>query len=290
MKILIGHTGFVGSNLQKQHKFDLLFNSKNIQNAYGTAPDLCVYSGVFSEKFKADSFPEDDLAHIQNALENIRLIKPKNLVLISTVDTIPNRQSVDIFEDTPFNTDDLTPYGRHRLLLENEVRTIYPSTLIVRLPGLFGEGLKKNFIYDMINLVPAMLRKIEPVLVPYYYEDETGFFRLKPDADRETLKGIFNELGFSALNFTDSRSKFAFYNLDYLWGHIQTLREKGVTLAHMAVEPVGAGELYKAIFGRDFINELDRPPFDYSFFKTRHWDEYIFNKGQIIEEIRRIVC
>ena len=30
MDILVGYTGFVGSNLYKNHKFDRVFNSKNI--------------------------------------------------------------------------------------------------------------------------------------------------------------------------------------------------------------------------------------------------------------------
>ena len=39
-EILVGHTGFVGSNLNREHKFDMVFNSKNIEEAYGTNPDL----------------------------------------------------------------------------------------------------------------------------------------------------------------------------------------------------------------------------------------------------------
>ena len=57
MKILVGHTGFVGSNLKAQTTFDRLYNSGNITDAFGTNPDLLVYSGVRSEKFLANSDP-----------------------------------------------------------------------------------------------------------------------------------------------------------------------------------------------------------------------------------------
>ena len=151
MDILVGYTGFVGSNLYKQHKFDGVYNSKNIADAFGTAPDLCVYSGVRAEKFTADRFPEQDLAHIKESLDNIRRINAEKLVLISTIDVIPP-QKENIFEDTAYDTNKLTPYGKNRLYLEHEVRRLYPDAHIIRLPGLFGGGLKKNFIYDIIKI------------------------------------------------------------------------------------------------------------------------------------------
>jgi hypothetical protein len=49
-------------------------------------------------------------------------------------------------------------YGKHRLALENFIRMQFSSVLVVRLPGLFGPGLKKNVIYDLVhdNMVAAI--------------------------------------------------------------------------------------------------------------------------------------
>lgn len=306
MEMLVGYTGFVGQNLHKQHKFNTVFNSKNIKDAYNTSPDLCVYCGIRSEKFKADMFPDDDLTHVNEAMENISIINPKRLVLISTVDVIPFKQPHDIYEDTEYDTNILSPYGRHRLLLETYVKNIYKNALIIRLPALFGKGLKKNFIYDIINYVPAMLKKTKfdelaetsPVIKDYYYLDEHNFYRIMTDITPEQkniLKNLFTKLNFSALNFTDSRSKFSFYDLTYLWEHIEILLNEGVCLAHLANETVAASELYNKLFKSDFTNIIAERAFDYTFFKTKYAkllggsDGYIFDKETVYKQIEEFV-
>lgn len=307
MDILVGFTGFVGQNLNKQHNYDAVFNSKNVRDAYNLSPDLCVFSGIRAEKFKADSFPEKDYAHINEAIENIRKINPKRLVLISTVDVIPAVQAADVFEDTMYCAGKLAPYGEHRLLLENQVQNICAKSLVVRLPALFGHGLKKNFIYDLINISPTMLQKSkfdelrgrQPLIASYYREEDNGFYRILADItpdNKKKLKNIFMELGFSALNFTDSRSKFSFYNLDYLWGHIKMLLDEEIHLAHLANEPIIASELYQHIHGSKFVNEVAKQPFDYSYFKTKYAkllggysDNYIYNKETVLTEITDFV-
>jgi len=72
MKILVGHTGFVGSNIFESQDFDACFNSKNITESFGLNPEVLVYSGVRAEKFLANKEPEKDFEIIAEAIENIK--------------------------------------------------------------------------------------------------------------------------------------------------------------------------------------------------------------------------
>ena len=155
MKSLVGYTGFVGSNIAMHCNFDYYYDSKNIKEAYGTNPDLLVYSGVPAQKFMANKFPEKDMEIIKNAIENIKMINPKKVVLISTIDVY--NSPVDVDENTIINIKENEPYGYNRYILEKWVMNNFNDYLIVRLPALYGRNIKKNFIYDLINIIPSML-------------------------------------------------------------------------------------------------------------------------------------
>lgn len=297
MDILVGFTGFVGSNIAAKHSFDYSFNSKNIQDAFGLEPDLCVYSGVRAEKFLANSDPEGDMAIINNAIENIKKINPKRLVLISTIDVYKNPNGAD--EDVPVDTNGLLPYGLDRYLLEQWVSENIKNHHIVRLPGLFGKNLKKNFIYDLINIIPSMLNEEKYSLLSEksglikasYAKQDNGFYKLScAEADRKPLKEAFLNAGFSALNFTDSRGIFQFYNLSSLWEHIDIIIKNNLPLVNMAVEPVCVSEIYKAVTGKDFVNEILKTPPLYDF-RTKYAglfggaDGYIARRKQVLSDI-----
>ena len=214
-KFLVGYTGFVGSNLALQSNFDGLYNSKNIKEAYGKNPDLLFYSGVPAQKFIANNDPDKDLNTIDMAINNIKKINPQKLVLISTIDVYAN--PIDVDEDTKI-WEDNQAYGRNRRLLEKWVEDNIKDYLIVRLPGLYGKNIKKNFIYDLINIVPSMLKEDKYIslvkqneeLKKYYINQGNGFYKCKELSieEKTKLKEILNILGFSALNFTDSRGIF----------------------------------------------------------------------------------
>ena len=148
-KALVGYTGFVGSNIFSKTIFDGVYNSKNIEDAFGTQPDLLIYAGLRAEKYLANNSPEKDNELICNAAENIERIAAKKLVLISTIDVFKTPVNVD--ENSAIDTTNLAPYGLKRYRLELWAREMYPDALIIRLPGVFGENIKKNFIYDYIN-------------------------------------------------------------------------------------------------------------------------------------------
>lgn len=298
MDILVGYTGFVGSNIVKSRSFDMLFNSSNIEQAYGTAPDLCVYSGVRAEKFLANAAPEKDFEAILGAEDNIRKIKPKKLILISTADVYADPREVD--ENTVIDPETLQPYGKHRFHLEEWVRANVRDYLIVRLPGLFGDNLKKNFLYDLIYALPSMLTAAkyselsqkEALIARCYHNRGDGFYRCEcgDESEKALLRQAFGRAGFSAVNFTDSRAVFQFYNLAYLWGHIELAAANGIHLLNLAVEPVGAAEIYRVVKGKPFDNEMEKPVPVYNI-KTIHdalfggKDGYIFDKEQTMREI-----
>lgn len=300
--ILVGYTGFVGSNILKSHSFDEVYNTKNIKDSFGSNPDLLIYAGIRAEKFIANKFPDQDLENIKEAIEIISKINPKVVVLISTIDVYHNANGLD--EMSIGNKEELLPYGKHRLLLERWVANNFSSHVIVRLPGIYGMNIKKNFIYDMVHFLPTLLNEKkyrelseqEKLISKYYIHQSTGFYKLK-DIDkkqRRLLVECFKKLSFSALNFTDSRGIFQFYNLQYLWEHIVLALENKITCLNLATEPISVGELYYYIYGQKFVNEImENPP--YYNFKTKYCevfgghDGYIFDKKHVLEDIKKFV-
>ena len=294
---LVGYTGFVGSNIYAKGDITAAYNSKNIADAYGTSPDLLIYAGLRAEKYLANNAPEKDMELIKQAEENILLINPKKLVLISTVDVYKNPDKAD--ENTPVDTEGLAAYGYNRYQLELWVRENYPDALIIRLPGLFGINIKKNFIYDYINVIPFMLKAEkfdelsakEPKLKEFYSLQDNGFYKVNvTDGDKAMLKDIFRGIGFSALNFTDSRSVYQFYDLSRLWDDIQTALKNDIRLWHPAVEPVSAGEVYEYLTGNTFTNELGGLPafYDYRTIYSETFggkNGYICSKKDVLEQI-----
>ena len=114
------------------------------------------------------------------------------------------------------------------------------------------------------------------------------------DTARDYLKEKFLKLGFSAINFTDSRSIYQFYNLANLWKDINIALSAGIELWHPAVEPVSAGELYKYLTGETFVNEIMQTPAYYDY-KTIHSDTfggsngYIMDKESVMKDIKEFV-
>ena len=147
---LIGYTGFVGSNLNRQAEFHNFYNSKNLHKIKDQHFDAVFCAGAPAVKWMANKFPERDDASINGIIENLEAIgSAKLFVLISTIDVYPTLTKHA--EDFPCESGDNHTYGRNRLRLEKFVLEQFPNCLIVRLPAMFGEGMKKNYIYDLIN-------------------------------------------------------------------------------------------------------------------------------------------
>ena len=294
---IVGYTGFVGQNLCLSHQFDAQYNSKNIAEAFGSEPDLLVYAGIRAEMFTANHFPEKDLENIQVAIENIRKINPKKLVLISTISVYPVFEGD---ETSPLDDNVGTAYGRNRRYLEKWVEGNIKDYLIIRLPALYGEGIKKNFIFDMIHYIPALLRiqKYEELfadsdLAGLYQDRGDGFFKCiaKTKEDKKKLRSYFEKKGFSALNFTDSRSEYQYFNLGNLWDVINKAIEKDIRLLTIATEPIYSSELYEYIYKKPFKNEC-AASYPVEHLKSIHAEifggkgGYLYNKQQLLEDIK----
>jgi len=148
---LIGYTGFVGSTLRGQREFGAFFNSSNFRDLRGRRFGMVVCAGVPAEKWLANKDPENDRRRIGALREELATISADLFVLISTVDVYPVATVQAVDEDFDCGGLSNHAYGRHRLEFENFVRERFPLSAVVRLPALFGKGLKKNAIYDLLN-------------------------------------------------------------------------------------------------------------------------------------------
>lgn len=300
---LVGYTGFVGSNLASCREFSALYNSKNIEQAYGTNPDLLVYAGVTAAKFLSNSAPEKDRQLCLDAFENICKINPSRVVLISTIDVYQTTENVD--ENNRADALGSNAYGKNRGELERLVSERFKTALIIRLPALFGGGLKKNFVYDMLTITPAMLRAekyeqlgTESQLVKDSYENaQNGFYKLRnlPQQQVNELRAWFSQNSFNALSFTDSRAQFQFYNLNNLWHDIAWALAANISLINFTSQPVSAAEIYSHLTkGGVFNNQTSAQPAIYNI-KTKYAllfggkDGYMYEKEHILDDLSAFV-
>ena len=167
-----------------------------------------------------------------------------------------------------------------------------------------GKNIKKNFIYDLIHIIPRMLRdnkykdlwELDHEIEKYYVSMNNGFYKCKELSikERESARCYFKKIGFSALNFTDSRGSFQFYNLQYLWEHITIALNHNLRKLNIATEPTTINEIYRYLKGKDFVNEISDtiPNYDYrTIYDNIFYGQggYIFNKAVILEDIKRFV-
>lgn len=143
-KAIIGHTGFVGSILKKKFLKSDLYNSKNINSIYNKQYNEIICAGLSATKWFANKFPKKDLKNINLLIKNLKLVQCKLFILISTIDTRNNKE----------------PYGKNRKLFEKFVKKKFKKFVIIRLPGVFGNGFKKNILFDLLN--NNQITKINP--------------------------------------------------------------------------------------------------------------------------------
>src|SRR5262245_46438716 len=147
---LIGYSGFVGSNLRRQATFKRLYNSQNFREMEGRHFDLLVCAGVSASKWIANRAPEEDRRRIEELTSVLATTRVDEFVLISTSDVYPD-PGAGGDEKPIIDPGSNSSYGRYRYELEQWAQTTFPTCRIVRLPALFGPGLKKNALFDLIH-------------------------------------------------------------------------------------------------------------------------------------------
>jgi hypothetical protein len=187
--------------------------------------------------------------------------------------------------------------------LEQLAAASVPACHVIRLPALFGANIKKNFIYDLINTIPSLLNAAKynelsaksQLIERCYTQQANGFYICDcPSAQRSVLCDEFERLGFSALDFTDSRAEYQFYNLANLWEHIGLAIKNEIPLLHLATEPICAAELHRVVKGTEFTNEIAQTPVRYDF-RTKYAElfhgtgGYIADKQTVLGEIVEFV-
>lgn len=301
---LIGYTGFVGSNIVKNMKFNDYYDSKNIDEIKDKEYNLLISSGIKAEKYLANNYPERDMKEIKKLLKNLSSIKKvEKIVLISTVDVYKTPVNVD--EDAVIDENDLHPYGKNRYLAEKYIKENFDDYLIVRLPGLFGINLKKNFIYDMITKIPTMIVRnkyselIEKannkdILNSAYEKNSDGNYVFNGKKSKELIETL-EEINFTSLNFTDSRSSFQFYNLDNLVKDINIALKNNIKVLNITSEPITAKEIAKECFNYDFTNKIENKPVANYNMKSKYFKEfngkngYLYSKNEILKDIKKLV-
>ncbi|MCG6206874.1 hypothetical protein LPW26_19695 [Rhodopseudomonas sp. HC1] len=262
---VIGSTGFVGGHLLRQHAFAASFNSRNICKAAGEAFHTVVCAAAPGSMFQANRFPDRDQAQIDALIDSLSTIDAQRFVLISSIAVLADCAGQD---ETMSSFETGLAYGRNRRALERFCVEHFSKCLIVRIPALFGEGLKKNFVFDILNPMPSMLARARltelsdrlPVRLRdglsgiYSWDDGLELFVIDREAlgstgQRAAYDAAVTELGLSAIQFTHPDSSFQYYDMTRLWADIALCLDHGLGIVHLAPEPLPAREVFAALTG-----------------------------------------
>lgn len=263
---LIGFSGFVGSTIAEQSPFENVFNSRTILGAYGKRFGDVVCAAAPGSMFEANRFPEEDGRRIDALIDDLSRLVADRFVLISTIAVFDSFGAG--YDERANSFQQALAYGRNRRRLEEFCVNQFSDTLIVRLPALFGRGLKKNFIFDIMNPMPSMLTsdrlrelgsdlpsKLRITLADIYTLDENlGLMVIDRVAlERSGLRSAFDEAisghSLNAINFTNPETCFQYYDMLHLWSDICTARREGLKVIHLSPEPVMARDVYRALVG-----------------------------------------
>ena len=270
---IIGHSGFVGSNLVANGITGDLFNSANIGEFHSGIYQNVYCTGVPATMWRANNQPDLDAQNIDRLFDELRRGHFERLIVISTIAVFSDTSKPNLEEDETFET--VTPYGSHRRAFEMMCTDAFQKVYLIRLPSLVGSGLRKNFIYDLMNPAPTFLDKnafIEVMdLLPsrlhalikglYRWSSELSVYELDRDrlnqiADRNDLEAALVMAGVDSKRFTNALSMFQFYGLENLAADIERCVAWELASLNICSEPLRATDICKMLTGSGYSNGI----------------------------------
>jgi hypothetical protein len=306
---LIGFSGFVGGTLRQQHGFSHLYNSSNI-SAIATAPpfETTVCAAAPGSMLEANLQPQSDRSRIGALMQHLATVRTRSFVLISSIAVLGNADSGA--DETSASFDATSAYGQNRRALEEFCSRHFPRCLIIRLPALFGQGLRKNFLFDLLNPVPSLwsrerLDEAAQRLPPALFDRLTAFYAADPAtkllkldrqaldaaAERADIENALDHHGLSAMKFHNPLTTYQYYGMTRLWTDIAVATAADLREVHFAPEPLTAAQIHLRLIGKpmpDSVARLHREDM-----RTRHaglWGQagpYIEDAPSVLHRIER---
>jgi sugar phosphate isomerase/epimerase len=253
MKAIIGYTGFVGSHIKDN--IDLpcdFYNSKNIHEIIGKEYEIVYFAGLPATKWMINKEPEKDINNMLKIQQYLSKASIQKFVLISTIDVYDKNKQLQDEKVTKVTEES---YGKHRFIMEEWVKINYDDYHIIRLPALFGVGLKKNIIYDLLN--------INIIDYNYYYD----------------VKNILSTI--SPFTF------FQWYDINDLITDINYTIKKNIQIINLFSETILTLDLIKECFPNytNYIKNNASSPIIYNY-KTNF---YIKDKNTIFTKLNKYI-
>lgn len=153
---IIGYSGFVGNKISKKNY--LKINSKNIYKLKNKSFNVIYCAAPTGKKFLVNKNPIKDFKNVAKLIDILKTVECKKFILISTIDIYQNKTNNINENYIPFKRISKS-YGGNRFYLEQFIKKKFENYHIIRLPNLFGKGLEKNFIFDLIFREKIFLNK-----------------------------------------------------------------------------------------------------------------------------------
>jgi len=157
---LVGYSGFIGQQLMKDYGREVgnIYNSKNIKHLPDMKHDILIIAAPSATKWQANKNPKDDLAKVSKLIDVLKDVEAKEVIHISTCDIFDySSKSLNFELEKTFSEQ---PYSKHRKMLEDAVKGL--NHRILRLPTVYGEGMKKNILFDLITRNYDYLDTVNP--------------------------------------------------------------------------------------------------------------------------------